>query len=87
MTKSALQLKMEKLLAEARAKKAAAQAANNLTTVSTTATIVQTPVAEAVNEIITEVSTDPNLSQGTDRFGKTITYNIMTTNELIPAIS
>lgn len=71
MSKSALQLKMEKLLAEARAKKAAAQEANNLTTASLT----QTPVADAVNEIITEVSTSPELATGTDRFGKTITYN------------
>lgn len=71
MSKSALQLKMEKLLAEARAKKAAAQEANNLTTASLT----PTPVADAVSEIITAVSTSPELATGTDRFGKTITYN------------
>lgn len=68
MSKSALQIRMEKLLAEARARKEAAQSTNNINT-------AQTEISEAVNETIIETIQESNALQGTDRFGKTITYN------------
>ena len=72
MSKSALQIKMEKLLAEARARKEAAQASSNINT-------AQTEIAQAVETVITdtiETEQQSNQLQGTDRFGNTITYNV-----------
>lgn len=68
---SALQLKMQAMLEQARAKKAAAQsAANSIQNIPAQETHQPTEIAQAVVEV-----TKPETPIGTDRFGNTIKYN------------
>lgn len=71
---SALQLKMQEILAKARASKEAAQAGSSLTTAATE--LSTTPIANATSLIAIEPGEATQLQSGTDRFGNRITYNI-----------